>query len=135
MDDRQRKFYIGDSAGGIRTYNISNGVPIKTVQPPFSKTSSKPFEFINEMDSHEISTLKFLHLENRGVQLLVSSSWNSSLQVFDEEQPDESQLLRLSVGGQGKEDICCMAVSPDLCMIATGSCSGIIAVSLMIELI
>ncbi len=35
MDDRQRKFYIGDSSGGIRTYNISNGVPIKTVQNPF----------------------------------------------------------------------------------------------------
>lgn len=37
MDDRQRKFYVGDSAGGIRTYNISNGVHIKTVQEAFSK--------------------------------------------------------------------------------------------------
>jgi WD40 repeat protein len=48
--------------------------------------------------------------------------------VFDEEVPEESHLLRHSVGGHVKEDICCLTVSTDLSLIATGSCSGIIAV-------
>ena len=59
----------------------------------------------------------------------MSAAWDSALQIFDEEQPDESCLLRVSVGGHGKEDICCMSVSPDLNLIATGSCSGIVVVS------
>jgi hypothetical protein len=83
------------------------------------------------MDSHEISALHFLHLENHQCELLVTSSWDSSLQIFDEgEQPDESRVLRLAVGGHGKEDISCMTVSTDLALIATGSVSGIIAVKL-----
>jgi WD40 repeat protein len=48
--------------------------------------------------------------------------------VFDEEIPEESNVLRHSVGGHGKEDISCLAVSTDLALIATGSCSGIIAI-------
>lgn len=38
-------------------------------------------------------------------------------------------MLRLSVGGHGKEDISCMTVCEDLALLATGSISGIIAVS------
>lgn len=88
------------------------------------------------MDSHEISALSFLHLENHSVQLLVTSSWDSKLQIYDEgELPDESHLLRVSVGGHGKEDISCMSVCDDLALIATGSISGIIAVSLNLFLI
>ncbi len=57
MDDRERKFYVGDASGGIRTYNISNGVYIKTVQNSFQKYAPKTFDMVNEMDSHEISSL------------------------------------------------------------------------------
>jgi len=60
--------------------------------------------------------------------LLCTGSWDSSLKIFDEELPDESHLLRHSVGGHVKEDICILTVSPDLSLIATGSSSGIIAV-------
>jgi hypothetical protein len=64
---------------------------------------------------------------------LVTSSWDSSLKIFDEEVPEESKLLRHSVGGHIKEDICCMEVNTDLSLIATGSCSGIIAVSFIFK--
>lgn len=128
-DDRQRKFYVGDAAGAIRTYNISNGVFIKTVQHPFTRNASKPFDMVNEMDSHEISAVKFLHLQNHQCQLLVSAAWDSALQIFDEgEQPEESRVLRMAVGGHGREDISCLAVDTDLALIATGSVSGIVAV-------
>lgn len=78
-DDRQRKFYIGDSSGGIRTYNISNGVFIKEVQKPYSKNAPKKFDMVNDMDSHEISSLHYLHLDNHNTCVLVTSSWDSAL--------------------------------------------------------
>jgi len=88
---------------------------------------------VNDMDSHEISSVQFIHLRNHQCQLLVTSSWDSSLQIFDEgEQPEESRILRMAVGGHGKEDISCLAVSADLALIATGSVSGIIAVTFSI---
>ena len=80
-DTKQRKVYVADSAGGIRTYNISNGVLMKTVQKPFVKKpmANNMFDLINEMDSHEVSNVHFLNLENHNSTLLVSSSWDSQL--------------------------------------------------------
>lgn len=80
------------------------------------------------MDSHEISSLQYLNLENHNTRLLVSTSWDSSLQIFDEELSEASHLLRIAAGGHGREDICVMTVSLDLGLIATGSCVGVIAV-------
>jgi WD40 repeat protein len=58
---------------------------------------------------------------------LISSAWDSSLKAYDEEIPESSTLLRHSIGGHLREDICAMSVSVELSLIATGSCSGIIA--------
>ena len=44
-------------------------------------------------------------------------------------------MLRIAVGGHGKEDISCMSVCEDLALIATGSISGIIAVILFFYII
>ena len=49
------------------------------------------------------------------------------MKIYDEEVPEESHMLRHSVGGHGKEDISALAICVDLALIATGSCSGIIA--------
>jgi hypothetical protein len=43
MDERQRKFYIGDQAGSIRAFNISNGVFIKQVQEAFVNRKQTQF--------------------------------------------------------------------------------------------
>jgi hypothetical protein len=64
-----------------------------------------------ERDSHEISKLSFHDFERHGTQLLLSSSWDSSLKIYDEENPDASNILRHTVGGHDKEDICIMDVS------------------------
>lgn len=59
---------------------------------------------------------------------MVATSWDSSLKVFDEEVPEDSKILRHTVGGHIKEDICLMEVNTDLSLIATGSVSGLIAI-------
>jgi len=53
---------------------------------------------------------------------------DSSLKVYDEEISESSHLLRQAVGGHQREDVSQLAVSIELGLIATGSCSGIIAV-------
>jgi WD40 repeat protein len=60
--------------------------------------------------------------------MLLSTSWDSSLKVFDEEDADETQLLRKSIGGHFKDDISALAFSDHLSLITTGSRSGIICV-------
>jgi hypothetical protein len=45
MDNKHRKFYVGDAAGGIRQYNMSNGLYIKTVQEPISRIHHKDPNF------------------------------------------------------------------------------------------
>lgn len=109
---------------------------MKTVQESYSKKQlgnneihNNIGQLLNSMDSHEISHLQFINIEKHSSQLLIASSWDSSLKVFDEEIPDSSLLLRHSVGGHIKEDISCTAVCTDLSLVATGSCSGIVAVS------
>ena len=60
----------------------------------------------------------------------MTTGWDSSLKVYDEEVPEDSKILRHTVGGHIKEDICIMEVNIDMSLIATGSCSGLIAVNL-----
>ena len=60
--------------------------------------------------------------------MLLTTSWDSSIKVYDEEDPDDTYLLRKSIGGHFKDDISAMAFSDYLSLIATGSRSGIICI-------
>ena len=59
--------------------------------------------------------------------MLVTTSWDSSLHVYDEDEP-QSWLLRTSKGGHAGEDIQCLTVSDHLSLVATGSSCGSVAV-------
>lgn len=87
LDDRHRKFYIGDIFGNINLYNASSGVHIKTVLYTGYSVNS----VINQASS-EITSLNFMNIMNNN--LLIMSSWNSSIKIFDEDDPEESDLLR-----------------------------------------
>ena len=41
FDHRHRKFFIGDSSGGIRTYNYSNGALMKVISKVKHKEKSE----------------------------------------------------------------------------------------------
>jgi WD40 repeat protein len=62
-------------------------------------------------------------------KVLLTTSWDSILNIYDEEQPEDSKRLRTSVGAHFEEDITCMGFSSYLSLIATGSSHGSIAVS------
>lgn len=60
--------------------------------------------------------------------MLISTSWDSQLKVYDEEDPEESFLLRKSIGGHFKDDISALSFSDHLSLVATGSRSGIVCI-------
>jgi WD40 repeat protein len=86
---------------------------------------------LGKMDkSKEVSQLEFISFgpkENEDFKMLVTTSWDSALQVYNEEDED-SRLLRKSIGGHGEEDIICLEISNHLSLIATGSSAGSVVV-------
>ncbi len=72
----------------------------------------------------EISNLEFVHFDD--YLMLLATSWDSHLKVYDEEDPDETLMLRKSTGGHFKDDISALAFNSHLSLVATGSRSGII---------
>ena len=85
-------------------YNISNGVFIKHVDNIFQKDEDSDFEdkdkLENKIDkidkSKEVSNLKFVTIDCTSyfgnVKMLVTTSWDSALQIYDESEND-SRLL------------------------------------------
>ena len=131
LDDRHRKFFIGDVFGNINAYNASSGVHIKTVEYAGYNISS----VLNKVSS-EITSLYFLKLLK--TSLLFSSTWDSYIKAYDEDDPEESSLLRRSKGALQIEDIkpeddwmkiiTILVIDEHLGLIATGSSIGKIAV-------
>jgi hypothetical protein len=71
MDDRHRKFYLGDSKGSIMVYNISNGVFIKNVDE--SKIEEKKIESPRKSKAEEITHIKFSSFGD--YRILFSTNW------------------------------------------------------------
>ncbi len=129
MDDRHRKFYIGDTNGTVRLYNVSNGVLLKSV----GEEEITPFTIQNGNDvtkkSHadrtgEISGLRFVDADH----LLITAAFDSTLNVYDEENPDTAPRLRRLAGGHASSEVTCLAYSPFMSIIATGCSSGAITI-------
>lgn len=60
--------------------------------------------------------------------MLLTTTWDSNLRVYDEEDPEETFMLRKSTGGHFKDDISSLDFNAHLSLIATGSRSGIVCV-------
>eukprot|EP01022_Parablepharisma_sp_SALTPOND_P033267 TRINITY_DN88388_c0_g1_i1.p1 TRINITY_DN88388_c0_g1~~TRINITY_DN88388_c0_g1_i1.p1 ORF type:complete len:1327 (-),score=132.42 TRINITY_DN88388_c0_g1_i1:797-4777(-) len=135
LGERHRKFYIGDINGSVRVYNASNGVLLKTIgehedvdttkkhKAPSSGFSKLFNKAIN--DHHgEISGLHFVKQDN----LLISTSFDSTINVYDEEYPEIAPRLRQLSGGHLGAAVTCLSYSPHLGLIATGCANGAITV-------
>ena len=131
LDDRHRKFFIGDLFGNINAYNVSSGAHIKTVEYTGYNISN-----VLDKTSSEVTSLHFLKLLNN--LLLFSSTWDSYIKAFDEDEPEESTLLRRSKGAlqiidiKPEDDwmkiITVLVIDEHLGLIATGSSIGKIAI-------
>eukprot|EP00743_Colponemidia_sp_Colp-15_P008893 GILK01009703.1.p1 GENE.GILK01009703.1~~GILK01009703.1.p1 ORF type:complete len:1022 (-),score=193.31 GILK01009703.1:203-2842(-) len=105
LDDRERKFIVGDHSGKILVYDYHNGA------------------FMKDLTSHSAEVTSLVYCE--GDKLVLSSSWDSTLFVHDEKvRPDkmsEKRIVLRQVLNAHSLDITCMAYSRPLSLIASGS--------------
>jgi len=106
FDDRQRKFFLGDSAGNITCHNYINGSLMK------------------EFEAHQDQVTQLVYCDED--KCLLSASWDRSVCIADDMDNDEGVLLR-TMKGHGK-DITCLAVSFSLKLVASSGADGHILV-------
>ncbi len=127
---KQRKFYIGDNSGYVRVYNMKNGEIIHKInkineeQELDKKKDLDKKKSLRRRENAEISNIVYLTDE----KLLITASWDSTIRIYDESEPDESTLLRIMSGAHRESDINAMAYSSHLNLLASGSGNGIIAI-------
>lgn len=137
LDHRNRIFTIGDNSGSIRAYNFANGALMKNITGEAKSSKLNPDEATQEMQettvkpkkknddwNSEISALFFCNDD----KILISSSWDSTIMLFDMKDIEGVGLLRTLRGGHQESDITCVTYSPYLSLIASGSSNGIVAV-------
>jgi WD40 repeat protein len=102
LDDRKRKFIVGDHLGDIQVHNYQSGALMKVFDPHASQITSLCY----------IDELKHV----------VSVSWDGAIVVHDEDPPDHGVVIRtMDVANTHRGDISCAAVSYNLTLIATGA--------------
>jgi WD40 repeat protein len=60
--------------------------------------------------------------------LLIASYWDSTIRIYDENDAEESVLIKVLSGGHREAEINCLAFSPNLSLLASGSSNGMIAI-------
>jgi WD40 repeat protein len=102
LDDRKRKFIIGDHLGDIQVHNFQSGALMKVFEPHASQITS--LRYIDEL------------------KYVVSVSWDGAVVVHDEDPADQGVVVRtMDVANTHRGDISCAAVSFNLTLIATGA--------------
>ncbi|OQR86817.1 hypothetical protein THRCLA_10513, partial [Thraustotheca clavata] len=107
LDHRCRKFIIGDHEGNIRVFDYLNGSLMKS------------FEYAETQNRAHLSEVSRLIYCNQ-YRCVISVSWDMSVCIHDESDPEHGILLRKMVGGHSG-DITSLAFSYHLSLIATGS--------------
>ena len=131
FDNNHRKFYLGFSNGAIVQYNAGNGSIIKIInQIEYEKNS---IIFYNYHHTKDISKIYFYSSKNdlgEKIYLLLSSSLDSTIQIYDERDYDYSKKLRMYKGAhtinERKCEILCMDYNFGISQLATGSDNGLI---------
>ena len=133
FEDNHRKFYLSFSNGAIMQYNAGNGSLIKAInQYEIEKEGITYFRYQHTKD---VSSLFFFHQKRnleRDNLLLISCSFDSTIQVYNEYNLESTSKLRTIKGGHNigekKCEILCMDFSVNLCQLATGSSDGLITI-------
>lgn len=91
-----------------------------------NKEEIEEFEKINlkKKETNEVSVLLYLHEE----KLLITGSTDSIIKVYDESEPDETNLLKVISGGHEDSEITALAYSPLLSLLASGSSNSLICI-------
>ena len=126
FDDRYRKFYLGFSNGAIHQFNAGNGSLIKSIGEYEYETDGIPETKNNH--SSDVSSLFY----EPNYKLLISASHDSSINIYNEKNPEESELLRTIKNGHKISGVANQIFSFDfsrnLNLFATGSTNGLVTI-------
>ena len=132
FENNYRKFYLGFSNGAIMQFNAGNGSLIKPINE-------------EEIEKDGIQTYKYDHIKeitslfyfySYGSEddnfILISTSYDSMINMYNENNPEETEKLRTLRGGHTIDDkineIWCMDFSVQLNLFATGSSDGLVVI-------
>ena len=116
LDDRERKFIVGDHLGRMYVFDYLSGALMKTFQYP-----TDPFVNGDRAHNDEVRTMCYVD-EFKSV---VSVSWDKSVAIHDERGAERGLLLR-RIANADRGDITCMDMSRNLSLILTGSSTSVI---------
>ena len=132
FEDNYRKFYVGFSNGAIMQFNAGNGSLIKPVNEiEVEKDGIQTYIYSH---TKEITSLYFYNDDDNDNEnlILLSTSYDSLINVYDETNPEETEKLRSIKGGhtiRGKSlEINCLDFSNQLNLFATGSTDSLVVV-------
>ena len=133
FDINFRKFYVGFSNGAIIQYNAGNGSAIKVInQIEYERNGILYYKYQHTRD---ISNIYYYYSKNDLDQetiLLFSTSLDSTIQIYDERDYDNSYLLKTYLNAhtvnKRKCEIICMDYNYYLSQLATGSIYGVIVI-------
>ena len=130
FENNYRKFYLGFSNGAIMQFNAGNGSLIKAInEDEEDKDGIQTYVYSH---TKEITSLFYYNEQTNDNEhnLLLSTSYDSLINVYDEENPEETEKLRTIRGGhtlRGKVlEINCMDFSKLLNLFATAGADGLI---------
>ena len=135
FENNYRKFYLGYSNGAIMQFNAGNGSLIKAINEKEVEKDGIPTYVYSH--SKEITSLYFYHSEEEEEEsqrhlILLSTSYDSLINVYNEKNPEETNKLKTIRGGHtvgGKvNEINCLDFSKRLNSYATGSTDGLVVV-------
>ncbi len=132
FEDNYRKFYVGFSNGAIMQFNAGNGSLIKPVNEiEIEKDGIQSYVYSH---SKEVTSLYYYNDDDNNNEnlILLSTSYDSLINVYDESNPEDTEQLRSIKGGhtiRGKSlEINCLDFSKQLNLFATGSSESLVVV-------
>ena len=132
FEDNYRKFYLGFSNGAIMQFNAGNGSLIKAInEEEIEKDGIQTYKYDH---SKEISSMFYFYdySSDDPHLILLSTSYDSLINIYNEINPEETEKLRSIKGGHTFYDkvneINCIDFSMQLNLFATGSTDGLVVV-------
>ena len=130
FENNYRKFYLGFSNGAIMQFNAGNGSLIKAINE--HENEKDGVQTYNYSHTKDISSLYYFYDDSQENLLLISTGFDSLINIYDEGNSEETEQLRTIKGGHtlaGKaNEITVLAFSKTLNLFATGSFENLICV-------
>ncbi|KAJ8614616.1 hypothetical protein CTAYLR_008986 [Chrysophaeum taylorii] len=137
LDRSQRKFVVGDHEGHVCAFNYVNGEELQRYVGADTNTATNTRRDDDDDDdaagivfgarndemgkAHRNEVSHLIYVNEHG--LLLTSSWDGTICVFDDED-DDAALLRVMSGGHEGSDVTALAYSGRLSLVASGSSDG-----------